>query len=131
LPQHPKETGRFTFEGPCDRIKKHFQKKGRKNMDNPAKVLLTIISVKGTCAAAHQAGQEFDLGSEFKVGISKDGKSLCPSAFYAAFPYWRTLRFGGEFPWEKDRDVTRVACPDPLNPVVMELRRVSESKDQL
>ena len=95
-------------------------------MVNPAKVLLKIISVKGTCAAAHQAGQEFELSSEFKVGISKDGKALCPSAFYAAFPYWRTLRFGGEFPWEKDKDVTYVACPDPFNPVVMELRRVKE-----
>ncbi len=95
-------------------------------MDNPAKVLLTITSVKGTCAAAHREGQQFDLSGEFKVGISKDGKALCPSAFYAAFPYWRTLRFGGVFPWEKDKDVTHVACPDPFNPVVMELRRVRD-----
>lgn len=95
-------------------------------MVNPAKVLLKIISVKGTCTAAHQVGQEFDLNSEFKVGISNDGKALCPVAFYAAFPYWRTLRYGGEFPWEKDKDVAHVACPDPFNPVVMELRRVKE-----
>ncbi|HXX36283.1 MAG TPA: TIGR04076 family protein [Thermodesulfobacteriota bacterium] len=95
-------------------------------MVNPAKVFLKIISVKGTCVAAHQVGQEFDLNGVFEVGISADGKALCPVAFHAAFPYWRALRYGGEFPWEKDKDVAHVACPDPFNPVVMELRRVRE-----
>jgi uncharacterized repeat protein (TIGR04076 family) len=30
-------------------------------MANPSKVVMKIISVKGTCAAKHQVGQEFDL----------------------------------------------------------------------
>jgi uncharacterized repeat protein (TIGR04076 family) len=34
--------------------------------------------------------------------------------------------FGGSFPWEKDPDVTTVACPDPDNPVVFELRRLRQ-----
>lgn len=95
-------------------------------MANPAKVILKVISVKGTCAAGHWEGQEFDLSGEFSVGTSKDGKALCPSAFHTAYPYYRTLRFGGEFPWEKDKDKTHVACPDPFNPLIMELRRVKE-----
>lgn len=93
-------------------------------MADPEKVVLKIISVKGNCAAGHKAGQEFDLSKDFTLGFSEDGKVLCPSAFYAAFPGWRVLRFGGEFPWEEDKDCAHVACPDPLNPVMMELRRV-------
>jgi uncharacterized repeat protein (TIGR04076 family) len=95
-------------------------------MSKSEKVILKIVSVKGTCNAGHREGQEFDLSKEFTLGITKDGKALCPSAFYAAFPYYRTLRFGGEFPWEKDKDLAHAACPDPFNPVVMELRRVKE-----
>jgi uncharacterized repeat protein (TIGR04076 family) len=93
-------------------------------MANPEKVVLKILSVKGTCDAGLREGQEFDLSNEFSLGISKDGKTLCPSAFYAAYPFWRVLRFGGEFPWEKNKDLGHVACPDPFNPVIMELRRV-------
>ena len=95
-------------------------------MPNPFPVILKIISVKGKCNANHQVGQEFDLSKEFKLGITEDGKALCPSAFYAAFPYWRALRFGGELPWEEDKDLAHVACPDPFNPLIMELRRVKK-----
>ena len=93
-------------------------------MADPIKVVLKIISVKGTCSAGHKAGDEFDLSKDFVVGYAGGGNALCPSAFHAAFPDWRVLRFGGELPWEEDKDTAQVACPDPLNPVVMELRRI-------
>jgi uncharacterized repeat protein (TIGR04076 family) len=95
-------------------------------MADPMKVVLKITSVKGTCAAGHKVGEEFDLSKDFVLGYSGNGKALCPSAFYAAFPNWRVLRFGGELPWEKDKDTAYVACPDPLNPLIMELRRIRE-----
>jgi len=95
-------------------------------MANPEKVILKIVSVKGTCAAGHYVGQEFDLSKDFLLGLSGDPQAICPSAFHAIFPSWRLLRHGGEYPWEKDRDKTTIACPDPFNPVVMELRRVKE-----
>jgi len=95
-------------------------------MANPAKVVLKIVSVKGTCNAGHKVGQEFDLSKEFTLGYREDGRALCPSAFQAVFPSWRVLRFGGEMPWEKNKDLAHVACPDPVNPVVMELRRIRE-----
>jgi uncharacterized repeat protein (TIGR04076 family) len=101
-------------------------KRRRNAMANPLKVVLKIASVKGTCAAGHKVGQEFDLSKDFVLGYSGDGKALCPSAFYAAFPNWRVLRFGGELPWEEDKDTAHVACPDPFYPVMMELRRVRE-----
>jgi uncharacterized repeat protein (TIGR04076 family) len=93
-------------------------------MANPEKVILKIVSVKGTCAAGHYAGQEFDLSQDFILGLSGDPQAICPSAFHAIFPSWRMLRHGGEYPWEEDRDKTTIACPDAFNPVVMELRRV-------
>ena len=95
-------------------------------MANPERVILRIVSVKGHCAAGHKEGQEFDLSKDFIVGSSGDPRAICPSAFYAAFPAWRVLRHGGEFPWSDDKEKERIACPDPFNPVVMELRRVKE-----
>ncbi|GAG37096.1 unnamed protein product, partial [marine sediment metagenome] len=38
-------------------------------------------------------------------------------------PSAQVLQFGGSFPWEDDPNRTTVACPDPANPVVFELRR--------
>ena len=93
-------------------------------MANPGKVILKIVSVKGTCAAGHFVGQEFDLSQDFILGLSGDPRAICPSAFHAVFPSWRVLRHGGEYPWEEDRDKTTIACPDPFNPVMMELRRI-------
>ena len=93
-------------------------------MSKTARVVLKIASVKGTCNAGHKVGQEFDLSKDFTLGYREDGKALCPSAFHAVFPSWRVLRFGGEMPWEENKDLAHVACPDPLNPVILELRRV-------
>jgi len=93
-------------------------------MANPEKVVVKILSVKGTCNAKHYVGQEFDLSQDFTLGMSGDPRALCPGAFNAIFPSWRVLRHGGEFPWEEDREKVHIACPDPFNPVVMELRRV-------
>ena len=39
-------------------------------MANPARVILKIVSVKGTCQAGHKVGQEFDLSKEFTLGYT-------------------------------------------------------------
>jgi uncharacterized repeat protein (TIGR04076 family) len=81
------------------------------------KIIAKVISQKGTCEAGHQ------LGDEFTIGEMKQ-PDMCPYAFYVLFPFAQVLLFGGAFPWEKDPDKTTVACPDPGNPVIFELRRV-------
>jgi uncharacterized repeat protein (TIGR04076 family) len=48
---------------------------------------------------------------------------MCSWAFAAVFPYAEALEFGGAFPWESGPDRARVACSDPDNPVIFELRR--------
>ena len=80
-------------------------------------IIAKVISQKGTCAAGHKVGDEFVIGEEVPAG-------LCSWAFHALFPCAAVLQFGGSFPWEDDLDKTTVACPDPANPVVFELRRL-------
>jgi len=79
-------------------------------------VIAKVISQKGTCAAQHKAGDEFVIGQQTPP-------NFCSWAFYSLFPFAQVLQFGGSFPWEQDRNKTTVACPDPANPVVFELRR--------
>jgi uncharacterized repeat protein (TIGR04076 family) len=79
-------------------------------------VIAKVISQKGTCAAQHKVGDEFVIGQQTPL-------SLCSWAFYSLFPFAQVLQFGGSFPWEQDRNKTTVACPDPTNLVVFELRR--------
>jgi uncharacterized repeat protein (TIGR04076 family) len=82
-----------------------------------SELIARVISQKGTCAAGHKVGDEFVIGEKTAPG-------LCSWAFYTLFPFAEVLQFGGSFPWEEDADKTTVACPDPGNPVVFELKRL-------
>ncbi len=81
-------------------------------------VIAKVISKQGTCVAQHKVGDEFVIGEQTPP-------NLCSWAFYSLFPFALVLQFGGAFPWERDRDKATVACPDPTNPVVFELRRTA------
>jgi len=81
------------------------------------KVSAKVILQKGTCAASHKVGDEFPINDTTPSG-------MCSWAFYTLFPFASVLKYGGSFPWEDDPDKSIVACPDPANPVVFELRRV-------
>jgi uncharacterized repeat protein (TIGR04076 family) len=83
-----------------------------------SEVIAKVISQKGTCEAQHKVGDEFVIGE-------KTPPNLCSWAFYCLFPFAEVLQFGGSFPWETERNKTTVACPDPTNPVVFELKRTS------
>ncbi len=81
-------------------------------------IIARVISQQGCCEAAHSVGDEFVVGQTTPSG-------MCSWAFYVLYPFAQVLQFGGRFPWECDADSARVACPDPDNPVVFELRRLS------
>ena len=74
-----------------------------------------IISQKGSCDAGMREGDRFIIGQKTPAG-------MCAWAFHALFPFAQTLIFGGSFPWEREPATSVVACPDPDNPVVFELR---------
>jgi uncharacterized repeat protein (TIGR04076 family) len=99
-------------------------------MEKPPKVIMRILSVRGNCESRHVPGQEFDLTKDVSIGTAGNPGTICPALYYAVYPNLRVLRFGGTLPWEKDPNVAQVACPDPANPVVIELRRVAETNDE-
>jgi uncharacterized repeat protein (TIGR04076 family) len=61
-------------------------------------------------------GQKFDLS-----GSTPEG--LCQSALHSAYPTIFALRWGADFPWEKEKGVAHIACPDADNPLVMKITR--------
>jgi len=79
-------------------------------------VIARVISQQGTCEAGHRVGDEFIIGQHTPCG-------MCSWAYCSAFPFAEVLQFGASFPWEKDDGTSIVACPDPANPVVFELKR--------
>ncbi len=79
-------------------------------------VIARVISQQGTCEAGHRVGDEFVIGQHTPCG-------MCSWAYCSAFPFAEVLQFGASFPWEKDDGTSLVACPDPTNPVVFELKR--------
>jgi uncharacterized repeat protein (TIGR04076 family) len=81
-------------------------------------VIAKVISQRGTCEAGHRVGDEFIIGQKTPLGF-------CSWAFYTLFPFAEVLQFGGSFPWEENPNKATVACPDPANPVIFELRRRS------
>ncbi len=85
------------------------------------KVTARVTSQKGTCEAGHKVGDEI-------VIEQRTPPNMCSWAFYTIFPFAEVLQFGGTFPWEEDLDKTSVACPDPLNPVIFELKRYQDGK---
>ncbi len=78
-------------------------------------VIAEVISQKGRCVAGHRIGDKFVIGQQTAPG-------LCSWAFYSLFTFAEVLQFGGSFPWGNDENKITVACPDPENPVVFELR---------
>jgi uncharacterized repeat protein (TIGR04076 family) len=80
------------------------------------KMTLEIVSQKGFCGAGHEVGQKFDLS-----GSTPEG--LCQSALHSAYPTIFALRWGADFPWEKEKGVAHIACPDADNPLVMKITR--------
>ena len=80
-------------------------------------VAVSVVSQKGTCASMHNVGDEWVIWDKTPEGI-------CLSAFASIYPVVQVLMFGGTLPWEADPDVAFVACPDPNNPVVFQLRRL-------
>lgn len=90
--------------------------------DSGATVVLEVISQQGHCTAGHQVGDVvvFD-------GLHVQGK-LCIHALYSMLPKVFAMRYGAQFPWLEDKDVSTHACPDAFNPVVFQIRRAGDER---
>ena len=97
--------------------------KGRSGMAGDGyRVTATVISQQGVCHAGHRVGDVVSFD-----GLHVEGP-ICLHALYSMLPKVFAMRYGAEFPWLKDKDVSTHACPDAYNPVVFEIRRVRESE---
>jgi uncharacterized repeat protein (TIGR04076 family) len=80
----------------------------------------------------HESGKSpcrlYKLGDEFDLSKPEEKEKICRWAYNAMFPFLTVLEYGGTLPWEADPGRTYVACPDPNNVVVFELRRAGELK---
>ena len=83
------------------------------------KVLVKVVEARGHCGHGHKLGETFDID-----GTKTSGN---PCLEIAGNLYWNAtaLSNGATLPWAKgkDKDITYVACPDPKNTIVFELRR--------
>ena len=78
-------------------------------------VLITVKS--GVCQGGiHEIGQTFRADETAPEGI-------CMGAMDAIYPYLMTLNYGADLPWEREKGVASIHCPDP-DGIVLELRRV-------
>jgi uncharacterized repeat protein (TIGR04076 family) len=101
-------------------MEQDYTEKGEGYEDVGYKIVARVISQEGVCAAGHQVGDTvvFD-------GRTVEGK-ICIHALYSFLPKVFAMRYGADFPWLKDKDVSTHACPDAFSPVVFEIRRLRE-----
>jgi uncharacterized repeat protein (TIGR04076 family) len=85
------------------------------------KIKVTVHEVtKGKCP------QGFKKGDSWLIPDGKTPGGMCAGAYNSVAPAIRTLRLGGEQPWDKDKDVTYVSCPDPEVILIYEVRRLKD-----
>jgi len=83
------------------------------------KVRVVRILEKGTCPDGLKVGDEF-------VFERLPPPNFCHWAYYSILPFVTALTFGGNIPWEEKEGTCRLCCPDPDNPVVLEISRVED-----
>ncbi len=78
------------------------------------------ITIKGGKCQGHnnKIGQVFMVENTTPAGI-------CLGAWNSISPYVTALRFGADFPWEKEKGYALVHCPDPKG-ITLELKRIDE-----
>lgn len=82
-------------------------------------LIATVIEQKGTCVAGHKVGDKIDLNSIW-------APKICRPLLKALESQAMVLKYGGDMPWLKDKDIVRVSCPDPENPLVVEIKRIKK-----
>jgi uncharacterized repeat protein (TIGR04076 family) len=87
------------------------------------KVRVTVIKAHPDCGAEHKVGDTFEISHVKKEGIKG---FLCPTAFNQLYPVIFAMRYGAEFPWQKDPDSWVVGCGDVETPVVFEIKRLRD-----
>jgi len=72
------------------------------------------------------ACEVFRDGQEFIIDVEEGSipEDFCSAAWHCIYCNVRTLAFGGNLPWYKEKGVAINCCPDGLRPVVFKLERI-------
>ena len=85
----------------------------------PYEVKVTVHAVtKNKCP------QGFKEGDSWLVEDGKTPGGMCAGAYNSIAPAIRLFRLGGEHPWDRDKDVTYISCPDSERILIYEVRRL-------
>ncbi len=79
-------------------------------------VVIKLISNDHPCHSGHKIGDEWIFNS-FTV------PNMCSMAYNTIYPVALALSVGGTFPWQRDKDIVTIACPDGEVHNIFELRR--------
>ena len=79
---------------------------------------IKVLEKKGKCDNMHEVGDEFVLKGP------KTPEGICLGAFTAIMPSLMALIYGANIPFGQEKNVMTVACPDPKNCVIWEIRRI-------
>ena len=66
----------------------------------------------------------YEDGQEFIIERNEMPDDFCSSAWLAMNPSIKTLLYGGDLPWYKEKGVSVTCCLDGLRPVIFKLERV-------
>jgi uncharacterized repeat protein (TIGR04076 family) len=86
-------------------------------------VRVTVIKAHPECGAGHQVGDTWEISH-----VRKGGQKgfLCPSAFHSMYNLIFAMRYGAEFPWQKDGDSWVAQCGDPNTPMLFKIERLRD-----
>jgi uncharacterized repeat protein (TIGR04076 family) len=85
----------------------------------PAKqyeIVIKLLRNNRPCHSGHKIGDEWVFDYMTPGGI-------CSLAYNAIYPVALALKFGAQFPWQKDPDVITISCPDQDVQNIFEIRR--------
>ncbi len=83
------------------------------------KIIVEVIESRG-----HGCDQGFKLGDVFE--LKEHTHSFCSLAYSSIYPVAQVMRYGGRFPWEPEKDVQIMGCPDPYNTIVFKISAVED-----
>jgi len=86
-------------------------------------VSIKVISQENICTVGHKVGDEWVINGK---DCQWKAPGICMFALASIFPTLQMMMYGGSFPWEPDSETALVACPDPRNPAVFELKRTGK-----
>jgi uncharacterized repeat protein (TIGR04076 family) len=79
---------------------------------------VTHVEPYGPCRVVKE-GDEFIVDES-----SRMPEGFCPQAYQNLWEQIRTLQFGGDFPYYKEKGMVISCCTDGLRPVIFKLERV-------